>query len=199
MKTSKTIIALLFFITGTIFAQTQEAQNAMQTALRNEGTITVINNSSGAILKTLQVNPAEAQLGTPGTQFLAYILNPARLAIESNTSVLVNRDLYQIPLPITIRENRLSGVIGAQFSGTRYVGNIGVTILSNRGNIFRLQISGSGTFYDESNNRTPASVVGIFEVTYIGDVNPRNQQPQQTPEQQQQQAMDMIQGLLNQR
>jgi hypothetical protein len=62
-----------------------------------------------------------------------------------------------------------------------------------------VQVNGSGTFYDESNNRTPATVTGIFEVTYIGDVNPRNQQPQQTPEQQQQQAMEMIQGLLNQR
>ena len=63
-----------------------------------------------------------------------------------------------------------------------------------------MQVNGSGTFYDESNNRTPASVVGIFEVTYIGDVSPlRQQQSQQTPEQQQQQAMKMIQGLLNQR
>jgi hypothetical protein len=184
----------------TIFAQAQAPQNALEAALRNEGTITVLANSSGATLKTLQVNPSEAQLGTPGTQFLLYILNPARLAIESSTSVLPDKDLYQVPLPRTIRENRLTAVVGAQFSGTRYTGTCGVTILSNRGNVFKVQVNGSGTFYDESNNRTPATVVGVFEVTYIGDVSPlRQQQSQQTPEQQQQQAMEMIQGLLNQR
>jgi len=174
-----------------------QAEAALSTALANEGTVTVIANSSGAILKTLTVNPAEAALRTPGGSFHVYITNPARLAIEFNN--VVHQDLYQVQLPRTINEAAGSAVVGAQFMGTKYTGGCGVTILSNRGNIFRIQVRGTGTFYDENNNQMPASITGIFEVTYLGATTGQGMTTTpQTQEQKEQQAMELIQDLLNQ-
>ena len=175
-----------------------QAEAALKTALANEGTITVVHNSSGAILKTLQVNPAETALRTPGGSFHVYITNPARLAIEFNN--VIHQDLYQVQLPRTVNTVG-SMVVGAQFIGTKFVtGGCGVTVLSNRGNIFKIEVRGSGYFDDGTNNEIPASVTGIFEATYLGAVTGQGMPgTQRTQEQKEQQAMDILQNMLNQR
>jgi hypothetical protein len=219
-------IAVLLFVATTVFAQknvdnmmeflkknnpelakeldaqkqaqtpSDKAQAALKAALKNEGVITVVDNATGAVLKTLKVNPAEAALRTPGGSFHVYITNPARLAIEINN--IVHSDLYQVKLPRTIPEsNGNSVVVGAQFSGTRYAsGKGGIVILSNRDNIFKLQISGSGTFYDENLNQTPASVAGVIEATYLGAVKGQGMTEQQSSQEQQlQEVLKMLEGL----
>jgi hypothetical protein len=174
----------------------EKAKSALKTALENEGVITVVDNATGAVLKTLNVNPAETALRTPRGNFHVYITNPQRLAIEYNN--VVHYDLYQEKLPQTIPETASGSiVVGAQFSGAQYLSNkVSITILSKKDNVFKLQVSGYGTFSDGNKNKKPASVTGIFEATYLGAVTGQGMPRQQrTKEQKVQDAMKMLEGM----
>jgi len=168
--------------------QTQQ-QTSTTTPIAN-GVINVYSNADGTVLKTLVVDPAEARLTTLDGSFRIRITNPARLAVDFTN--VVHSDLYQVQLPRTINRRNGQAVVGAQFAGTRYGGNCGVTILSNQGNIFKVQIEGDGTFYTSSNERIPAYIAGIIEATYIGAVNADT--PQST-EDKTQQAMELMKQL----
>jgi len=173
--------------------QTQQQQQTSTTMPIPNGVINVYSNADGAVLKTLVVDPAEARLTTLDGSFRIRITNPARLAVDFTN--VVHSDLYQVQLPRTINRRNGQAVVGAQFGGTRYGGNCGVTILSNQGNVFKIQIEGDGTFYTSSNERIPAYIAGIIEATYLGAVNADTPQTQQSTEDKTQQAMELMKQL----
>ena len=145
----------------------EAAKSTLKTALANTGVITVVDNASGTVLKTLHVNPAEAAARSKGGDLHIELLNPARLSVWLQNRVLDDLYKYDGQLPQT--RKGASVTVGAQFTGTKFIGSCDVTIVSHSGNVFKFQLSnGNGSLIDDNNKSTPASMSGIIEATYVG-------------------------------
>jgi len=144
----------------------ESAKKALEAALAAEGTVTVVANASGAVLKKEFVDPSSTRLGTAGGGFDVQSGNPWVFYVTFRN--VVHSDLYQVELPRFLKDGQAR--VGKESTTDIYMGGCSVTILSNTGDVFKFKVEGAGHYINTNKEKIPASIAGIVEAKYIGAV-----------------------------